>query len=94
MNKIEEKTQELAEMLGNKAKKYGNSYEILPDLLKIFFPEGIKVEQYSDVIFYTRILDVMIRRANGNYPDAFKFISGYATVQQISEEEKNENGIN
>lgn len=78
---------EIADTIGNlveeKNKMYGSSYEKSSHILKILFPDGVKPEQYTDLLAITRILDKLFRIATKK--DAFgenpwQDIAGYAIL--------------
>jgi hypothetical protein len=81
-----DKALEVAELLERKAEQYGQSYEAVGDILKMFYPNGISPDQYSEVAIFVRILDVMHRKANGGYSEAFRYIAGYGLLGMVNEE--------
>ena len=83
---------DLGRLLEEKNRQYGNSYIIVPGILRILYPTtGIKPHQYGDASTIIRILDKISRRAAGN-PDAaedWRDIGGYGVVKLAEVEEKN-----
>ena len=70
-------------MVDEKNQAYGNSFNKAGDILKIFYPDGIKPEQYSDMLAIVRIIDKQFRIATRK--DAFgespyKDITGYGLL--------------
>ena len=39
---------DLGRLLNEKNRQYGNSYIIVPDILRILYPTGIKPDEYGD----------------------------------------------
>ena len=83
---------DLGKLLEEKNHQYGNSYIIVPDILRILYPTGIKPHQYGDTSIIIRILDKINRRANGNSDAAedWRDIGGYGIVKlaEILEEKE------
>jgi hypothetical protein len=48
---------------------YGDSFSRSDEILKVLFPDGVKVEQYRNFLMITRIIDKLFRIAN--HKDAF-----------------------
>lgn len=81
---------EVGELVDEKNKAYGNSFNLSGDVLKIFYPDGIKPEQYSDMLAIVRILDKLFRIATRK--DAFgespyRDIAGYGLLGIMKDEE-------
>ena len=70
MNKLTEIGFEVGELVNKKQKAYGDSFGRSGECLRQMFPEGIKPEQYDDLLTIARILDKLFRIANN--PDAFE----------------------
>jgi hypothetical protein len=73
----------LAEFLIEKNKAYGNSFHSSGEVLKILYPDGVRPEQYPDLLFIVRIWDKLKRIATDK--DAFgespyKDIMGYSLL--------------
>src|SRR5690625_1515778 len=71
---------EIGELVQEKNQAYGNSFGKSGDFLKLLYPDGIKPEQYQDMLLVARIFDKQMRIANKK--DAFgespyKDIAGY-----------------
>lgn len=78
---FEEIGQELGRITGQKHIAYNRSLERIGEVLKFFYPDGIKVEQYHDLQIVVRLLDKLFR-LTGPDPGAFeespyKDIAGY-----------------
>lgn len=75
--------QALGELLEQKNAAYGSAFHRAGDVLNILYPDGIRPEQYVDVLITVRILDKLFRVANKK--DAFgespwQDISGYGLL--------------
>jgi len=89
----EEHARSIGRLVDQKNKAYGDSFRNSGDILRILYPEGIKPEQYDDMLALARIIDKMFRIATNR--DAFSEnpyvdIAGYAILRskQIEEEKK------
>jgi len=69
-------------LVDKKQGQYGDSFSKADEFLRILYPDGIKPDQYKDLLTLTRIFDKLMRVANGNQgdEDAFKDIAGYALL--------------
>lgn len=79
--KFEEQVQEVAALVIQKNKAYGNSFGTAGEALRILYPDGIKPEQYETALLVTRIWDKLKRLATANDPygeDPFVDVAGYA----------------
>jgi len=59
---------------------YGNSIECSAKVFRIWFPNGIRPEQYDDILILVRILDKMTRIANKKHAfgeNPYVDIAGY-----------------
>ena len=87
-NKIGE---EVGKLVGEKQRAYGDSFGRSGECLRQMFPEGIKPNQYDDLLTIARILDKLFRIAND--PDAFsenpyQDIVGYGILGMNRHDEK------
>ncbi|OQX52975.1 MAG: hypothetical protein B5M53_07545 [Candidatus Cloacimonas sp. 4484_209] len=89
----EEHARSIGRLVDQKNKAYGDSFRNSGDILRILYPDGIKPEQYDDMLALARIIDKMFRIATNR--DAFSEnpyvdIAGYAILRskQIEEEKK------
>lgn len=81
--KLETIANEIGELVQEKNKAYGNSFGKSGDFLKLLYPDGIKPEQYQDMLLVVRIFDKQMRIANKK--DAFgespyRDIAGYGIL--------------
>lgn len=77
---------DLVALLVEKQKAYGDSFEKAGGVLEILYPDGAKLEQYTDMLAITRVIDKLFRIANRK--DAFqespwKDIAGYALLSAV-----------
>jgi hypothetical protein len=77
---FEDKASEIGTLVETKNKQYGNSYEKSGDFLKLLYPDGVKPEQYKDLLVQVRIFDKQMRIANGDQGEesAYEDIAGYS----------------
>lgn len=81
-------------LVSEKQEAYGDSFNKSEQIIKILFPNGIKQENYRDVLTITRIVDKLFRIATKK--DAFgespyRDIAGYALLgfaHDLEEKEK------
>jgi len=70
-------------LVDEKNEAYGSSFDKSEQILNVLYPEGVKSEQYKDMLGVTRVIDKLFRIANRK--DAFgenpwKDIAGYAIL--------------
>lgn len=56
--------QELGKLVASKQIAYGNSFGKSHKILKVLYPDGVKPEQYIDLLTITRVIDKLFRLAN------------------------------
>ncbi|SRR5881394_436112 len=74
-----------AEFLIFKNRAYGNSFTTAPRMLEFLFPDGIRVDQYGDLMYIVRVLDKLKRIAEANDPfgeNPASDIKGYSVLQE------------
>jgi hypothetical protein len=81
---------DIGSLVEQKNKAYGSSFEKSAEIIKILYPDGVKPEQYTDLLAITRVLDKLFRIATKK--DAFgespwQDIAGYA-ILGVSKDEK------
>lgn len=88
-----EKYKQIAEsigtLVGEKNVAYGDSYGKACDILKTLYPDGVKPEQYTDMLAIIRVVDKLFRIATKK--DAFgespwRDICGYAILGVANDE--------
>ena len=80
---------ELGELVQKKNDAYGDSFAKTDKFLELLYPDGIKVEQFSDALCLVRIFDKQMRVATnkdalGESP--YRDIAGYAILGVAKEE--------
>ena len=88
--KFEKIAAEIGKLVEEKNIAYGSAFLKSEKILKILYPDGIKPEQYKDMLAITRIIDKLFRIATqkdafGENP--FKDIAGYGILGVANEEE-------
>lgn len=87
--KYEEAAIKIGQLVDKKNDAYGDSFNKCGEFLKILYPNGVKPEQYTDLLGVTRVFDKLMRIANKK--DAFgespwKDIAGYAILRSGTNE--------
>lgn len=74
--------QRIGALVDTKNRQYGDSTNKTGQILAILYPDGVKPEQYHDMMLITRILDKLNRIANGNQGEenAFQDLAGYSLL--------------
>jgi hypothetical protein len=74
----EELARRLGAMTDAKNKAYGDSFDRAGGILQILYPNGVRVEQYTDMLALVRIIDKLFRVASGH--DGFQGESAYNDI--------------
>lgn len=69
MGKFEELARQVGALVDEKNKAYGNSFGEAGEFLKILYPDGVRPDQYTDLLCVVRIFDKLKRIATKK--DAF-----------------------
>ena len=82
----------IGRLVAEKNVKYGDSFYKSGDVLRLLYPDGIRPNQYDDMLAITRVLDKIFRIATDK--DAFgespwSDICGYAILKAAESPEKN-----
>lgn len=85
---------EVAKLVKEKQLAYGDSFGKSGEVLRLFYPNGIPVDQYTNALAITRVVDKLFRIATDK--DAFgespwKDINGYSLLALINDTLKKEN---
>jgi len=74
--------QQVGELVDIKNQQYGDSTNKTGEMLKIVYPDGVKPEQYHDMMLLVRMFDKVNRIANGNQGEenAWSDIAGYGLL--------------
>lgn len=72
----------IGKLVDEKNKQYGDSFNKCGEFLKILYPDGVKPEQYSDMLGIARVFDKLMRVANGNQgnENAWMDLAGYGIL--------------
>jgi len=85
----------IGKLVQSKQEAYGDSFGQSHKILEVLYPDGISVEQYTDALTITRIIDKLFRVANKKdafnenpYSDIIGYgILGYVRDNQLKPEE-------
>lgn len=76
--------QKIGALVDRKNQAYGDSFNQSHQFLELLYPDGVKVEQYSDMLALVRMFDKMMRIANKKEAfdeNPFKDLAGYAILK-------------
>lgn len=74
----------IAAMLETKQVQYGDSVGTAPAILALLYPDGVRVDQYADLLTVVRMLDKLKRVATANADDpedAWVDLCGYSLLR-------------
>lgn len=86
---------ELGKLVKEKQEAYGDSFSKSEEIIKILYPNGVKPEDYRDLLTITRIIDKLFRiatRKNAFGESPYRDIAGYGLLglaSDLEEEKKN-----
>ena len=86
MKTFQELATDIGTLVEEKNKAYGSAFDKAGDFMRILYPEGIKPEQYKDMLSNVRIFDKLMRIATSyegteeKKIDAYSDIMGYALL--------------
>lgn len=88
--KYQDKGMKIGALVEKKNQAYGDSFRKSGEILTILYPNGIKTEQYCDILTIVRILDKLFRIATQK--DAFgespwDDVAGYAILKAVHDKE-------
>ena len=84
IGRYEEIGGQIGALVDKKNKAYGDSFHKSGDLLRIYFPRGIRPDQYDDLAAIVRINDKIFRIAtekNAFSENPFEDIAGYGILK-------------
>jgi len=89
-NKFLEKAIEIGNLVEEKNVAYGDSFKQSQEIIKVLFPNGVKIAQYQDFLAIIRMLDKLFRIATdrdalGENP--WNDIAGYAILSSVYSDE-------
>ena len=76
----------IGKLVEEKNKAYGSAFDRAGDFLKILYPEGIKPDQYKDMLCIVRVFDKLMRIATSyegteeKKVEAYSDLSGYGLL--------------
>lgn len=76
-------TDEIATLLEEKNRVYGNSFDVANRFLELLYPDGVKPEQYQDMLTLVRMFDKLKRIATDKDAlgeDPYRDVAGYAIL--------------
>ena len=83
---------EVGKLVTEKDAAYGNSFGTAPKILALLYPDGVRVDQYADLLTVVRMLDKLKRVATANADDpedAWEDLCGYSLLR-LAERRKRE----
>jgi len=89
MKSYEEIGQEIGKLVDAKNKAYGNSFNKSCEILSILYPNGVSVDQYTDMLCLVRIIDKLFRIATQKSAfdeSPYKDIVGYGVLGVAKDE--------
>ena len=81
----EEVGRRIGEMVDGKQVLYGDSFTAAPQMLRLLYPDGVRPEQYDDLLSIVRCLDKFKRIATANDADGenpWVDVAGYAILEE------------
>ncbi|WP_424356556.1 hypothetical protein [Methanocella sp. MCL-LM] len=79
---------EIGELTVEKNEAYGDSFARSSEILRVLYPEGVRPEQYQDLLGVARLIDKMFRiatRKNAFGESPWRDICGYGLIAAASE---------
>lgn len=77
---------DVANLVSEKEKSYGSAFDKSGEFLKVLYPDGVKPEQYKDMLCTVRMFDKLMRIATSyegtseKKIDAYSDLMGYALL--------------
>lgn len=84
MKTFQELAKEIAELVTEKEKAYGSAFDKAGDFMRLLYPEGIKPEQYKDMLCTVRIFDKLMRIATSYEGTEEKKVEAYSDINGYS----------
>lgn len=81
---------EVGKLVEEKQKAYGDSFNRSELILKVLYPNGIKPENYKDLLTITRMIDKLFRIVTKNDPfgeSPYRDLVGYSLLGLANDEE-------
>ena len=89
-SKYEETAEQIGKLVAEKNAAYGSSFAEAHHILEVLYPNGIKVEQYTDVLAIVRIIDKLFRIATSKKAfgeSHWRDIAGYGILGTVRDDE-------
>ena len=82
---IKQAGRELGELVAHKNSQYGNSWEVVTELLMVLYPEGISIDSYQDIMLVVRICDKLCRisQGAGETEEPWTDLAGYGLLGSL-----------
>lgn len=82
VGKYEALGESIGALVDQKNKQYGDAFNRSGSILEILYPDGIRPEQYRDMLGVIRVVDKLFRIANGKQgpEDPWQDIAGYGLL--------------
>lgn len=90
----EEIGRNLGKLVADKQQAYGDSFGKSRHVLEVLFPDGVKPDQYRDLLCITRIIDKLFRLATKpdyNQESPYLDIMGYGLLGYAKSQESKQN---
>lgn len=87
------KAKEIAKLVAEKNEAYGDSFSKADQFLQLLYPDGIRPDQYKDVLTIVRIFDKLMRIAtskNAFGESPYRDINGYSLLAALEEDEEHD----
>lgn len=80
---------DIGRLVDVKNKQYGDAFGKSGEFLKVLYPNGIKPDQYKDMLAVVRVFDKLMRVANGNQgnENAWNDLAGYGILMSKDDEQ-------
>ena len=82
VGKYEALGESIGALVDQKNKQYGDAFNRSDSILKVLYPDGVRPEQYRDMLGVIRVVDKLFRIANGKQgsEDPWQDIAGYGLL--------------
>ena len=84
MKTFQELATDIGTLVEEKNKAYGSAFDKAGDFMRILYPEGIKPEQYKDMLCTVRIFDKLMRIATSYEGTEEKKVEAYSDINGYS----------
>jgi hypothetical protein len=84
MKTFQELAEGIADLVTEKEKAYGSAFDKAGDFMRLLYPEGIKPDQYKDMLCTVRIFDKLMRIATSCEDTEEKKVEAYSDINGYS----------